>query len=115
MAHFRSNENTLISNLDNTPPSHFAHKRGSVRRAIEASQLVEKHFADLASLGPRDIEQIIREVGFFQEHPDITDQQIAQYFDKKAEFRVSVAEIVREKGRKGLEEILSKLSKETIN
>jgi len=114
MGHFRTNENRLIDQMDGTSPGRFAGKRGSVKRAIEGAN-IERYFANLETLGPKDIEEIIKEVGFFEEHPDIADDKIADFFRRKAEWRTSIAEIVSEKGREGLREILNKISKGTVH
>jgi len=113
---FSSNEDRLIAHIDGTTPDagwDFVNKRGSVQRTLQNNEVTG--FDRLKELTPEELEEIIKDIDFFEKHGTVSNTAVVQYFRNKAEFRVTIADIVQEKGLGGLRGMIKKLPKQTIH
>jgi tryptophan 2,3-dioxygenase len=91
----------------------FKHLRRSVRIVLEACQIDSKK--GLKTLTPAEIEQIRDVVDFFRKNPGIADADIEKAFRERAVVHNSIADAISKEGRAVLEDLYTRLPKQSVN
>jgi len=95
------------------PLGDFKDKPRSVQRVLEAYGITRMD--QMKELTTDEIAAIRNDIGFFEKHPEIATDQIANYFREGADLRSSIADLIGENGRAALGKLKSSLPQERVN
>lgn len=87
--------------------------RPSVRKVFEQFGLSSK--GEMARLGPDRLDEIRNAVDFIEKNPHATDPEIEAYFRERANISNTIADMISQDGREGLQELRKKLPETRVN
>jgi hypothetical protein len=95
------------------PQGELRNKRRSIQVVLEQHGINRPD--QMRDVTSEEWAEIRREVDIIEKLPNLTDADIENYFRDGAELRNSIADLISEKGKAGLEELKNTLPKKKVN